>query len=109
MPNPSLVSSDRSTCRRWRSDSGTEKTASTQPSAGVARCRRKIRASPSRKMAKASADSWYPADPPYRRDCKMPRRFNREMAERTADSSIPRSASSRIRVATDSQPPSCRA
>src|SRR5438477_527635 len=44
MPKPSLVSSDRSTCRRCRSDSGTEKTASTHPAAGVARPRRQIRA-----------------------------------------------------------------
>jgi hypothetical protein len=37
---------------------GSEKTASTHPSAGVARPRRKIRASPSRRMASAPADSW---------------------------------------------------
>jgi hypothetical protein len=95
--------------RLGRSDSGTEKTASTQPSAGAARRRRKIRASPSPRMARASADSWYPADPPFRRDCTMPRRFSREIAERVAGSSNPRSASNRIRVATESQPPSGRA
>jgi hypothetical protein len=61
---------------------------------------------PSRKIASASAEGWYPAVPPYRRDCRMPRRFNRDMAERAAGSSTPRAQSRRMRAATDSQPPS---
>jgi hypothetical protein len=39
----------------------------------------------------------------------MPRRFSREMDERTDGSSTPSSAMSRIRDATGSQPPASRA
>ena len=57
VPNPSRVSSDRSSCRLPRSASGTEKTTISHPSPTDARGRDQMRASPSRSTASADADN----------------------------------------------------
>jgi hypothetical protein len=57
LPKPSLVGRDRKTCRLWRSASGTENTASSQPSAGPRACAGRSGGHPSRRMASACSDN----------------------------------------------------
>ena len=93
-------------CRRARCCSGTLKTASTQPSAALARGRSNIRRSPSARI-------WLPArrEPvtgrtASRRGSSRPRRFSREIADRTAGWSTPSSAISRDQRG-DAEPAAC--
>lgn len=108
-PKPSRVSWVRRVCRLARSDSGTEKTTSTQPSSTVARRAAKMRGSPSRSIRSVSGEIRYPAAPDTVRASSSPARFSRETQERTVGASTPRSASSWISEATDIQPSVSRA
>ena len=103
-PKPSAPSCVRRTCRFARSDSGTENTASSQPSASRGSVGAKMRASPSARIAAADRSG---RNRPRRRGAtatSRPRRFSRDMAERTAASSTSSSASSRTSKETGSQP-----
>ena len=55
VPKPRRVRLVRSACRLSRSDSGTENTTTSQPSASVARGRPKIRTSPSASASRVGA------------------------------------------------------
>ncbi|MNW53574.1 hypothetical protein D3C74_311390 [compost metagenome] len=104
IPNPKLASSVRSSYRRFRSLSGTEKIASTKESPEVEREGAKIRWSSFRKLSITSAESWYWDSFPARSLISTPRLFNREMVERIACDLIPKASNISTMIETGKEP-----